>query len=158
MSIFQNFFKFLTAHQTAYLVYQNSNRLSRTFFDLFFKLEAVHTTNFSVLRRPRGTALIEYQIPEGKSRTFFKNFRLLLLFFLHQTDHKRRDRHPQTDDRQRIRDNIQYNLPLFLLFRRFLHTFLSFRAQVMQKTRPEYRRVFSAFSFWNPASSARSAG
>ena len=68
---FIELFKLLTAHQTAYLVYQNSNRLSRTFFDLFFKLEAVHTTNFSVLRRPRGTVLIEYQISEGKSSIIF---------------------------------------------------------------------------------------
>ena len=63
----------------------------KNFFRFIFQSKFVHTTNFSVLRLPRGTALIEYQISEGKSSIIFKSFRLLLLFFLHQTDHKRRD-------------------------------------------------------------------
>ena len=74
---FSQLFVVLNRSSTAYLVYQNQKRLSRTFFNSFSKNQAVLNQAFRFCACLSETALIEYQIREHLSNTFFvfcKNF------------------------------------------------------------------------------------
>ena len=67
---FSQLFVVLNCSSTAYLVYQNQKRLSRTFSNSFLKNQTVLNQTFRFCACLSETALIEYQIPEQMSSTF----------------------------------------------------------------------------------------
>ena len=76
---FSQLFVVLNRSSTAYLVYQNQKRLSRTFFKFFFEESSRSKSNFSVLRLSLRDSFNRIPNPRAFVKHFFRFLRKLLL-------------------------------------------------------------------------------
>ena len=67
-------FRCLNCSSTAYLVYQNQKRLSRTFFKFFFEESSRSKSNFSVLRLSLRDSFNRIPNPRSNVKHFFHLF------------------------------------------------------------------------------------
>ena len=67
-------FRYLNRSSTAYLVYQNQKRLSRTFFKFFFRTSIGSKPNFSVLSLPLRDSFNRIPNPGAFVKYFFSFF------------------------------------------------------------------------------------
>ena len=65
-------FRYLNRSSTAYLVYQNQKRLSRTFFKFFFEESSRSKSNFSVLRLSLRDSFNRIPNPRANVKSFFR--------------------------------------------------------------------------------------
>ena len=71
---FSQLFVVLKCSSTAYLVYQNQKRLSRTFFKFFFEESSRSKSNFSVLRLSLRDSFNRIPNPRANVKHFFHLF------------------------------------------------------------------------------------
>ncbi len=76
---FSELFQVLNCSSTAYLVYQNQKRLSRTFFKFFFRTSIGSKSNFSVLRLSLRDSFNRIPNPIAFVKHFFRFLQKILL-------------------------------------------------------------------------------
>ena len=94
---FSQLFVVLNRSSTAYLVYQNQKRLSRTFFKFFFRTSIGSKPNFSVLRLSLRDSFNRIPNPRANVKSFFVPIRHLFLVSPHKTDPTSRNRQSCAD-------------------------------------------------------------
>ncbi|MEQ2849719.1 hypothetical protein AAAV51_09355, partial [Agathobaculum butyriciproducens] len=75
---FSQLFVVLNCSSTAYLVYQNQKRLSRTFFKFFFEESSRSKSNFSVLRLSLRDSFNRIPNPRSNVKHFFQTIEIFL--------------------------------------------------------------------------------
>ncbi|WP_207665664.1 hypothetical protein, partial [Butyricicoccus sp. AM27-36] len=75
---FSQLFVVLNRSSTAYLVYQNQKRLSRTFFKFFFRTSIGSKPNFSVLRSSLRDSFNRIPNPTANVKHFFQTIEIFL--------------------------------------------------------------------------------
>ncbi|MFQ9975556.1 MAG: hypothetical protein ACLRVN_04370, partial [Butyricicoccus sp.] len=75
---FSQLFVVLNCSSTAYLVYQNQKRLSRTFFKFFFEESSRSKSNFSVLRLSLRDSFNRIPNPTANVKHFFQTIEIFL--------------------------------------------------------------------------------
>ena len=75
---FSQLFVVLNCSLTAYLVYQNQNHLSRTFFKFFFRTSIGSKPNFSVLRLSLRDSFNRIPNPRSNVKHFFQTIEIFL--------------------------------------------------------------------------------